>query len=201
MKNKIINLEYRKISAMINKGSTVLDLGCGEGDLLYYLTQTKDIVGQGVEINQDAIYSCVEKGLTVFQTDIERGLDIYPDESFDFVIMYNSMQQIKNIDKVIKECFKIGKKLIIGFPNFGQISSRKSLFFGYSPVTKNLPYTWFDSPNIRFLTIKDFQIFCKQRNYKILDSFFFGLKKEIKTLPNLFAHTAVFSISPASLRT
>jgi methionine biosynthesis protein MetW len=195
VESNIITLEYEKISSIIDKNSTVLDLGCGNGNLLFHLIKTKEIVGQGIEIDQEAIYACVEKGLTVFQSDIESGLDAYPDKSFDFAIMYNSLQQIKNVDKVINECFRISKKLIIGFPNFAQISARKSLLFGYSPVTKHLPYTWFNSPNIRFLTIKDFITFCQQKDYAISDKFFFKAKKEIHLLPNLFADTAVFVIS------
>ncbi len=195
MENKTELFEYKKIALMIKKGATVLDLGCGTGDLLHYLVKTRDINGQGLEISEEAVYSCIEKGLTVFHSNIENGLDAYPDNAFDYVIMYNSLQQIKNVDIVIEECFRIGKNLIVGFPNFAQISSRKSLMFGYSPVTKHLPFTWFNSPNIRFLTIKDFIRFCNERKYDILDSFFFGMDKQVRFFPNLFAYTAVFMIS------
>ncbi|MDR1952679.1 MAG: methionine biosynthesis protein MetW [Elusimicrobiota bacterium] len=190
----MIPLEYEKISSIINEKSSVLDLGCGKGDLLQYLIKTKNINGQGIEINEDAIFSCVEKGLTVFHSDIEKGLDAYPDNSFDYVIIYNTLQQIKNVDTMIEECFRIGQKLIIAFPNFAQISSRKSLMLGHSPVTKHLPYTWYNSPNIRFFTIEDFADFCKNKRYEILDKFFFAIKKRITFLPNLFAYTAVFVI-------
>ena len=195
MENKTAVLEYKQIASVIEKNSSVLDLGCGQGDLLYYLVKTKNINGQGLEISEDAIYSCVEKGLTVFHSNIEDGLDAYPDNSFDYIVMYNSLQQIKKVDTVIEQCFRIAKKLIIGFPNFAQISARKSILLGYTPVVKHLPYTWFNSPNIRFLTIKDFQIFCRDKNYQVLDNFFFGINKKVSLLPNLFANTAVFVIS------
>ncbi|MCL2484493.1 MAG: methionine biosynthesis protein MetW [Endomicrobia bacterium] len=188
-------LEYRKIAANIEKNSKVLDLGCGDGDLMHYLMQTKNVNAQGIEISEDAIYSCVEKGLTVFHSDIEGGMDAYPEKSFDYVIMHNSLQQVQKIDYVIEECFRLGKKVIIGFPNFAYIWARKDLLLGHSPVTKTLPYEWYNTPNLRFLSVKDFEKFCKEKKYKILNKFFFSGGKEIKLFPNLFAQTAVFVIS------
>ncbi|MDR2773007.1 MAG: methionine biosynthesis protein MetW [Elusimicrobiota bacterium] len=191
----MIPLEYEKIASMIKENVSVLDLGCGRGDLLEYLTSTKHINGQGIEIKEEAVFACIEKGLTVFHSDIEKGLDAYPSNSFDYVLMYNSIQEIKNVDTIIKECFRIGKTLIVGFPNFAQISSRKSLLMGYTPITKHLPFTWFNSPNIRFFTIRDFENYARSRGLVIEWSFFFSAKKEIKFLPNLFAYTAIFAIS------
>ncbi|MDR2192131.1 MAG: methionine biosynthesis protein MetW, partial [Endomicrobium sp.] len=181
--------------SVIERESKVLDLGCGAGDLLYYLTQTKNINAQGIEIDEEAIYACVEKGLTVFHTDIESGIDSYPDDSFDYIIMHNSLQQMRKIDYVIEESFRLGKKIIIGFPNFAYITARKDLLLGNSPVTKNLPYQWYNTPNLRFLSIRDFEKFCARKKYKTLTEFFFSENKEIKFLPNLFAQTAVFEIS------
>jgi methionine biosynthesis protein MetW len=188
-------LEFRRIASIIKKESSVLDLGCGTGDLLYYLTKTKKINGQGIEIDEEAIYKCVEKGLTVFHTDIESGIDSYPDGSFDYIIMHNSMQQIRKVDSVIEESFRLAGKIIIGFPNFAYFTARKDLLLGNSPVTKNLPYQWYNTPNLRFLSVKDFEKFCAGKNYKISDMFFFSSGREIKILPNLFAQTAVFTIS------
>ena len=188
-------LEYRKIASVIERDSKILDLGCGDGDLLYYLSQAKNANVQGIEISEDAIYKCVEKGLTVFHSDIEGGIDAYPDKSFDYVIMHNSLQQVQKIDYVIEECFRLGKKAVIGFPNFAYLWARKDLLLGHSPVTKTLPYEWYNTPNLRFLSIKDFEKFCKDKKYKILNKFFFGGNREIKFLPNLFAQTAVFIIS------
>lgn len=187
--------EYRKIASIIKRDSKVLDLGCGNGDLMYYLVKTKNINAQGIEIDEDAIYKCVEKGLTVFHSDIEGGMEAYPDKSFDYVIMYNSLQQVQKIDYVIEECFRLGKVIIIGFPNFAYISARKDLTFGRSPITKTLPYKWYNTPNLRFLSVKDFQDFCEEKKYKILNKFFFNANREVKFFPNLFAQTAVYFIS------
>ena len=188
-------LEFRKISSVIEKNSKVLDLGCGDGDLMFYLMKTKNVNAQGIEISENAIYACVEKGLTVFHSDIEGGMEAYADKSFDYVIMHNSLQQVKKIDYVIEECFRIAGKVIIGFPNFAYIWARKDLLLGRSPVTKTLPYQWYNTPNLRFLSVSDFEKFCAQRKYKVVSSFFFGKGREIKLFPNLFAQTAVFVIS------
>ncbi|MDR1696378.1 MAG: methionine biosynthesis protein MetW [Endomicrobium sp.] len=191
----IVPPEYIKIASVMENNAKVLDLGCGGGDLMHYLSQAKNINAQGIEISEEAIYSCVEKGLTVFHSDIESGIDAYPDKSFDYVIMHNSLQQMHKAGEVIEECFRLGKKVIIGFPNFAYLWARKDLLLGHSPVTKSLPYQWHDTPNVRFLSIKDFENFCKEKKYKILNEFFFSADKEIKFLPNLFAQTAVFIIS------
>jgi methionine biosynthesis protein MetW len=190
-----ISTEYRNIASIIDKNSSVLDLGCGNGELLNYLIKTKNINGQGVEINEEAVYSCVEKGLTVFHSDMEGGLEAYPNSSFDFIIIYNSIQQVKNVHFLIEEAFRVGKRIIIGFPNFAYISARFALMSGNSPITKNLPYQWYDTPNLRFLSIKDFEKFCNKHNYNILKYSFFSMNKKIKILPNLRAQTAVFLIS------
>ena len=198
MANKNVNtpLEYRKIAEVIKPDSKVLDLGCGTGELMRYLSAVKNINAQGIEIDENAIYACVEKGLTVFHSDIESGIEAYPSNSFDYVIMYNSMQEIKKADILFEECFRLSKKIIVAFPNFAYVSARKDLFFGNSPVTKSLPYQWYNTPNLRFLSIQDFKSFCKKSKYKVLKKFFFGARgKEVKFLPNLFAQTAVFVIS------
>jgi methionine biosynthesis protein MetW len=188
-------LEYKKIASVVKMNAKILDLGCDDGNLMYFLIKTKNVNAQGIEIDEKSIYACVEKGLTVFHSNIESGMEAYPDKSFDYIIMYHSMQQVKKIDFVIEECFRLGKTIIIGFPNFAYISARKDLLFGNSPVTKNLPYQWYNSPNLRFLSIKDFESFCTEKRYKILNKFFFCAGKEVKFLPNLLAQTAVYFIT------
>jgi methionine biosynthesis protein MetW len=192
-------IEYVKIASLIETNAKVLDLGCVEGDLLNYLIQTKSVNGQGVEIKEEAVYCCVEKGLTVFHADIESGLDAYPDNSFDYIIMHNSMQEVKNTHIIIEECFRASKKLILGFPNFAHIQARLSLMFGNSPITKHLPYQWYNTPNIRFLSIKDFKYFCAQKNYEILNNFAFSKNRQLRFFGNLFAQTAVFMISKSNI--
>jgi methionine biosynthesis protein MetW len=192
---KNIRQEYKKIASIIGKNVKVLDLGCGDGSLMYYLKESKNVNVQGIELSNALIYSCIEKGLTVFHSDIESAIEAYPPKSFDYIILYNSLQEVKKIDFVIEECFKLGKTIIIGFPNFAYITARRDLLFGNSPVTKNLPYQWYSSPNLRFLSIKDFETFCFEKRYKIEHKFFYRSGKEIKKFPNLLAQTAIYFIT------
>jgi methionine biosynthesis protein MetW len=187
--------EYKKIASVIETNAKVLDLGCGDGSLMYYLKKNKNTNAQGIELNNSLIYSCIEKGLTVFHSDIEGGIEAYPPKSFDYIILYNSLQEVKKIDFVIEESFRLGKTVITGFPNFAYITARIDLLFGNSPVTKSLPYQWYSSPNLRFLSIKDFEAFCFEKRYKIAHKFFYRAGKEIKKIPNLLAQTAIYFIT------
>lgn len=186
-------IDYKIISEIIERGSRVLDLGCGDGELLDLLEKEKDVKGQGIELDDSQIYKCVEKGLSVFHGDIDRGLTEYPDKSFDYVILNQTMQQAKKADFVIQESLRAGKKLIVGFPNFASIFARSSLFFrGKTPITKALPYHWYDTPNLHFLTISDFKDYCKEKKIDILAEHYLGAKGEVKIWPNLFALNAIF---------
>jgi len=187
--------DHNIILDLVEEKSRVLDLGCGEGDLLYLLTSKKQIIGQGIEVNETAIYKCVEKGLSVFHGDIDSGLNEYPDNSFDYVILNKSLQEVKKIGYVINEALRVGKKVIIGFPNFAHIVSRFQIFFGgKTPVTPSLPYKWHDTPNLHFLSISDFWGFCKEKNIKVAKSIYLGESDKISILPNLFAKEAIFLI-------
>ncbi|HDQ03616.1 MAG TPA: methionine biosynthesis protein MetW, partial [Deltaproteobacteria bacterium] len=173
-----MSLDHKVIYSIIEKGSRVLDLGCGEGELLYPLVRDKLIRAQGIELDDKAIQECVKKGLSVFHDDIESSLNEFPDNSFDYVILNQSMQQVKKVGDVIHESLRIGRKVIVGFPNFAYFRSRFMLFFrGKSPVTRSLPYLWFDTPNVRFLSITDFKHFCKEKNIRIVSAHYLGEKK------------------------
>jgi methionine biosynthesis protein MetW len=199
MAAKDINLDHRIIYSIIEPDSRVLDLGCGEGDLLYPLVRDKHIRAQGIELNDKAIQECVKKGLSVFQDDIENSLREYPDHSFDYVIMNQSMQEVKKVDLVIQEAMRIGNKVIVGFPNFAYIKSRLMLFFrGRSPITGSLPYLWFDTPNVRFLSITDFKNFCEEKNIRIVEAHYLGDKKIVHLWPNLLALNAIFVLKNKS---
>jgi len=196
MASKDIHLDYRIIYSIIEPASRVLDLGCGEGDLLYPLVRDKQVRAQGIELNDKAIQECVKKGLSVFQDDIENSLREYPDNSFDYVILNQSMQEVKKVDYVIQEATRIGSKVIVGFPNFAHIKSRLMLFFrGKSPITGSLPYLWYDTPNVRFLSITDFKDFCARKNIRIVEAHYLGEKTIVRFLPNLFALNAIFVLT------
>jgi len=193
MASKNIHLDHRIIYSIIEPASRVLDLGCGEGDLLYPLVRDKQVRAQGIELDDKAIQECVKKGLSVFQDDIENSLREYPDRSFDYVILNQSMQEVKKVDLVIQEAMRIGNKVIVGFPNFAYIKSRLMLFFrGRSPITGSLPYLWFDTPNVRFLSITDFKNFCEEKNIRIVEAHYLGEKEIVYLWPNLLALNAIF---------
>jgi methionine biosynthesis protein MetW len=196
METENIQLDHQIILSIVKPDSRVLDLGCGEGELLYPLVRDKHVRAQGIELNDKAIQECVKKGLSVFHDDIEGGLREYPDNSFDYVIMNQSMQEVKKVDCVIQEALRIGTKVIVGFPNFAYVKSRLSLFlYGKSPVTKSLPYLWYDTPNVRFLSITDFKDFCADKNIRIVEAHYLGEKAEVRFLPNLFALNAIFVLT------
>ncbi|MFQ5952179.1 MAG: methionine biosynthesis protein MetW [Candidatus Omnitrophota bacterium] len=196
VKKEELRLDHKVIGDMIEPGSMVLDMGCGDGDLLEYLVINKEVRGSGVEINEEAIYKCVEKGLSVSHGDIDSGLTEYPDKLFDYVIFNQTMQQVHKPKEAISEALRIGKKVIIGFPNFCHMSARFQLFFaGHVPITPSLPYTWYDTPNLHFLSIKDFAKFCDEQGITVEKKVFLTEKRIVRILPNLFALNAVFQIT------
>lgn len=195
MKSNNIKLEYRKIIDMIEPKSSVLDLGCGNGDLLWLLSREKQVRGQGIEIDEQAVYKCVEKGLSVFHGDIDAGLSEYGDKFFDYVILNQSFQQVKEPETVLYEALRVGKQAIVGFPNFTYCIARFQLFFkGRTPVTPSLPYQWYNTPNSHFLSILDFIEFCQEKDIKILNSVFISGNKQVRFLPNLLAQIGIFHI-------
>jgi methionine biosynthesis protein MetW len=184
------------ISAWIADGASVLDLGCGDGELLSMLVRKKHVQAQGIELSDQAIHQCVAAGLSVFQEDIDRGLSEYGDKSFDFVILNQTFQQVKKPDFVLKEALRVGTKTIVGFPNFVHISARFQIFFGGKvPVTKALPYEWYDTPNLHFLGISDFKEYCRKRSIHVEDSAFVRKNNRVTLFPNLFAEISLFLLS------
>jgi len=199
MTYKDLRLDYQVIYDMIEPGARVLDLGCGSGDLMYLLARDKAAKVQGVELDEAAIYECVRRGLSVFHGDIQSGLEDYPDGSFDYVILNQSMQEVRKVDFVIQEALRVGRRVVIGFPNFAYWKARFMLFFrGRVPITSSLPYHWYDTPNVRFLSITDFQEYCVEKNLRVLSSRCLGEMKEVSFWPNLFALNALFLLEKAA---
>jgi methionine biosynthesis protein MetW len=190
-----IRKDHKYILELIEPNSHVLDLGCGDGELLSLLMKHRNCRATGIEIDEKAIYKCVERGVTVSHGDIDSGLADYSDKRFDYVILNESLQEILNPEKVILEALRVGKKVIVGIPNFCNISARMQIFFlGRVPVTKGLPYTWYNTPNLRFLSIKDFRDFCAERNITIEKECSIGQTGPVHFWRNLFAHVAIFVI-------
>ena len=196
-----INLEHQTILKWIERGASVLDLGCGDGELLADLVAKKNVTACGIDIDEQAIYKCVARGLSVFQQDIDTGLSEYSDQYFDYVILKQSLQQIQKPDFIMREATRVGKKLIVSLPNFAHYTARfKILFRGRAPVTTTLPYEWYNTPNIHFLSIIDFIEFCEMKKFRIEKSLFIRNNRAVKILPNFFAETAIFLLSKHQIK-
>lgn len=198
--SKGLHLNYEVICDHIEPGAQVLDLGCGSGELLKLLKDKKNVHGRGVEINEDNVIKCVEKGLSVFQGDIDEGLKDYRDKSFDYVVLNQTLQCVHKPDFAIQEMLRVGNKVVISFPNFGYWRVRFYLFFkGKMPKSSILPFEWYNTPNIHLLTIRDFKEFCKKRQINILKEIYTNkakVKNDFihKVMPNFYAEEAIFIV-------
>ncbi|MBA7661619.1 Bifunctional methionine biosynthesis protein MetXA/MetW [subsurface metagenome] len=191
-------LDYELIEALIEPNSRVLDIGCGDGQLLANLTADKNIKAEGIELDQDLVLSCVNRGLPIIQHDVERGLENHADKSFDYVILSQTVQTLKNPKKVFTELLRVGKKVIVSFPNFAHWRSRAQLFFlGKAPVTSQLPFSWHDSPNVHFLSLKDFDRFCAELSVRVQKKIPLGKTRLglAKFAPNLLAEQVIYVTS------
>jgi methionine biosynthesis protein MetW len=190
------NPEHRLILDLVRPGSSILDLGCGDGDLLSLLVLEKKARAQGLELDEQAIYKCVARGLSVFHGDIDTGLSEYGDRSFDYVIFDQSLQQVRHPGPALTEALRVGREVIVAFPNFAYWPARTRMFFsGRTPVTRALPYEWHDSPNLHFLGIADFQDYCRDHRISIRDQVYLRNAGITRVLPNLLAEIGIFLIA------
>ena len=188
--------DYAIISEWVEPRSRVLDLGCGEGDLLEWLVQNKQVEARGIEIDARKVQRAIARGLSVYHGDIDQGLTDYPDRSFDYVILSQTLQETKRPLHVLREMLRVGRRAIVAFPNYGHWSVRLSLLFrGRAPVTRCFPYRWYDSPNIHFLTIKDFQALAREEGWTVEGEIFLTGRYSGRLLANLLAEVAVFLLS------
>jgi methionine biosynthesis protein MetW len=190
------SVDFKIFAEWISDGTSVLDLGCGDGELLAFLSRERRVHAQGIELSEQAIIRCVSAGLSVFQQDIDTGLSEYADESFDYVILNQTLQQVKKPDLALQEALRVGKKVIVGIPNFAYYKARAKIFFrGRVPVTPALPYKWYDTPNLHFLSLNDFREYCKSKAITIEATIYKTNNRRVGLLPNLFAEYGFFLLS------
>ena len=185
--------EQGLIAELVPAGARVLDLGCGDGTLLDYLQQVKGCSGYGVEIDDDKLLACADRGVNVLQLNLEDGLALFEDRSFDVVLQLQTLQHLRNTEKMLLETARVGRIGIVTFPNFAHWPNRWSVLRGRMPVTRALPYEWYDTPNIRVGTHADFEVLARRNGLKILDSFGLQSGSAVRRWPNLRASVAVFS--------
>ena len=180
------------IAGLVPKGSRVLDLGCGNGELLVHLREHRGCSGYGIEIADADVLACQQRGVNVIQLNLEEGLALFDDRSFDVVLQLDTLQHLKNTEKMLRETARVGRIGIVSFPNFAHWPNRLHVIGGRMPVTRVLPYQWYDTPNIRVGTYADFGMLAKKDGLTILDSFGIQAGKVVRALPNLRASVAVF---------
>jgi methionine biosynthesis protein MetW len=187
--------DFKIIAEIIQPGTKVLDLGCGEGLLLAWLATHKKVLARGVEIEASNVRKAISRGVSAYQGDIDEGLADYPDSAFDYVILSQTLQETRAPLQVLTEMLRVGRKAIISFPNFGHWTVRLAMLFsGQAPKTDLFPYDWYDSPNIHFLSINDFEDLCRKNGFPIERRDFLSGSTRVGWLPNLRAQTAVFLV-------
>ncbi|RYF00763.1 MAG: methionine biosynthesis protein MetW [Comamonadaceae bacterium] len=185
------------IARLVPHGARVLDLGCGDGALLSHLLRERGCTGYGVEIDDANVLACVRRGVNVVQLNLDEGLAMFGDNSFDVVLQIDTLQHLRNAEVMLRETARVGRSGIVAFPNFAHWPNRLSILRGRMPVTRRLPYQWYDTPNIRVGTYKDFEVLAHKNHLRVIDAFGLQDGREVRFLPNAMAGTAVFHFEHA----
>ncbi|WP_028602787.1 methionine biosynthesis protein MetW [Ottowia thiooxydans] len=185
---------HQLIARLVPQGSHVLDLGCGDGALLEHLIRERKCTGYGIEIDDSNVLACVRRGVNVLQLNLHQGLKAFQDQSFDVVLQIDTLQHLHNAEIMLRETARVGRMGIVAFPNFAHWPNRLQVLRGRMPVTRRLPYQWYDTPNIRVGTYMDFEALARKNGLKILDAFGVQDGQEVRWLPNMRASTAVFTL-------
>jgi methionine biosynthesis protein MetW len=189
--------DFAAIAQWVKPSARVLDLGCGDGALFKYLQRECSITGYGVEIDDDNVLACVKNGINVVQRNLERGLSEIEDQSFDYVILSQTLQAMRNGERLIREMLRVGREGIVTFPNFGYWRNRAQVLCGRMPLSETLPYQWFDTPNIHLCTIDDFERFCSERSICILQRNVLTQGRPVSVMPNLLGALAIYHFGAA----
>jgi methionine biosynthesis protein MetW len=188
--------DYAIIGELIAPSTRVLDLGCGEGELLAWLKENKKVDGRGVEMTTSRVQKAIARGVSVYQGDLESALDDYPNAAFDYVVLSQTLQETRDPLRVLRGMLRVGHRGIVAFPNFGHWRVRMShLWSGRAPQTELFPYNWYDSPNIHFLTVLDFEALAVKEKWRVERRIFLAGQSERKLFPNLMAEVAVFLVT------
>ena len=189
--------DFDAIANWVETNSSLLDLGCGDGSFLEFIRAKRKAITYGVEITDTAVLACVEKGLNVIQQDLEGGLALFKDQSFDTVVLSQTLQTIHQTERILREVVRVGKQCVVSFPNFGHWSHRYAVALGRMPVSKSLPYERFNTPNVRVLTIADFEALAHKLGIEILGRVVLHHGKTVHWLPNLFGSLAIYRVCGA----
>ena len=184
--------DFDAIARTVRAGAHVLDLGCGDGTLLAYLYRSRGATGYGVEIDDRNVLACVKNGIHVIQGNLERGLSEFEDNSFDYVILSQTLQAMRHTERIVREMLRVGRAGIVTFPNFGYWKNRLQVLRGRMPVSDSLPFEWFDTPNVHLCTVADFEQFCKQRGIPVIERTVLTAGRPIALWPNLLGELAVY---------
>jgi methionine biosynthesis protein MetW len=187
-------LTMQAMARLVPQGARVLDLGCGDGALLAYLQQHKGCTGYGVELDDTNVHACVQRGVNVIQLNLDEGLSLFDDQSFDVVLQIDTLQHLRNAETMLRETARVGRIGVVAFPNFAHWPNRWSVLTGRMPVTKRLPYQWYDTPNIRVGTYADFGDLARKNELRVVDAFGLQNGQEVRLCPNLMAGTAVYKL-------